>query len=99
MIANDTVPYYYQWQLNGNGIAGVTSNNLTGSTLITYTITNAQPFDSGNYQVVVANVVASVESPGFLVSLTFGAPVTTNVNFASSLNLGLLTNGVGMCGY
>ena len=28
--ASDSVAYYYQWQLNGNGIAGATASNLTG---------------------------------------------------------------------
>ena len=92
--ASDPVPYYYQWQLNGNGIAGTASGGLVGSNTISYTITNAGPFDSGDYQVVVANSVASVESEPFDVEVSYGALITTNDTFASSLAFNPLTNGV-----
>ena len=85
MTVSDTLPFYYQWQLNGNGIAGATNSFSAGTATITYTITNAQPFNSGNYQVVVANAVASEESPAFNVTVDLGTPITTNNNFASSL--------------
>ena len=100
VTASDSVPFYYQWLLNGNGIPGASNNFAAGTNTISYTISNAQPFDSGNYQVVVANIVAAQESPVFAVAVAFGTntAVSTNVNFASSLNLGPLTNGVGVVG-
>ena len=85
--ASDSVPFYYQWQLNGNGIPGAANSCSPGTTNISYTITNAQPFNSGNYQVVVANAVASEESPAFNVAVGLGTPITTNDNFASSLTI------------
>jgi hypothetical protein len=79
--ASDTgVPFYYQWQRNGQFLAGATNSS--------YTISNAQPSDSGDYQVLVANAVASQESPVFAVTVSFpgsSQPVTTNDVFASSL--------------
>jgi uncharacterized repeat protein (TIGR03803 family) len=93
--ASDSVSFYSQWQLNGNHIPGATNNYAPGTTVISYTISNA-PFDSGNYQVVVANVAASAESSNFDVAVGFGtnAPVTTNDNFGSSLTINPLLSGV-----
>ena len=89
VTASDSVPFYFQWQLNGSSIPGAMNSGLTGTTTVSYTL-NAQPLNSGNYQVVVANVVASQESPVFPVTLSVGTlPTTTNDNFASSLTLDL----------
>lgn len=96
--ASDSVPYYYKWQLNGNGIAGATGNLSPGAAAISYTITNAGPINSGQYQAVVANDVASEESPVFDVAAGFGIPITTNNNFASRYTLGSLTNGAAVFG-
>jgi hypothetical protein len=73
------ISFYYQWQRNGQFITGATNSF--------YTISNAQPFSSGHYQVLVANAVASQESPIFSVAVSFGngVPTTTNDNFASSV--------------
>ena len=74
------VSFYYQWQRNGQFLAGATNTS--------YTISNAQPSDSGDYQVLVANAVASQESPTFAVAVNFlgtNVPSTTNDIFANSL--------------
>jgi hypothetical protein len=98
--ASDSISFYFQWQLNGNGIPGATNSCSPGTTNISYTITNAQPFDSGNYQVVVANATASAESSIFAVLVTgdLGAPITTNDNFASSLTINNNPVFVGVTG-
>ena len=85
VTASDSLPFYSQWQLNGNGIAGATNSFSAGTATISYTITNALPFNSGNYQVVVANAVASEESPVFALTVNLAPPTTTNDNFTSSL--------------
>jgi hypothetical protein len=86
LSASDIVPFYYQWELNGTHIPGASNSYAAGMTTITYIITNAQPYDSGDYQVVVANSVASANSPVFPVAVGFGTnTVSTNVNFGSSL--------------
>ncbi|MGP8200491.1 MAG: beta strand repeat-containing protein [Limisphaerales bacterium] len=94
VTAGDTLPFYSQWQLNGNGIPGATNSFSAGTATITYTITNAQPFNSGNYQVVVANAVASEESPAFDLTVDLGTPITTNNNLASSLPFNPLAGAV-----
>jgi hypothetical protein len=96
VTASDSLPFYSQWQLNGNGIPGATNSFSAGTVTISYTITNARSFNSGDYQVVVANAVASEESPIFDVAVGYAtnAPVTTNDNFASSLLINPLVSGV-----
>lgn len=84
------IPFYYQWQRNGQFIAGATNTS--------FTISNAQPSQSGNYQVLVANAVASQESPAFNVTVNFlgtNAPVTTNDLFADSLAINPTNGPVG----
>src|SRR5262249_36346838 len=54
VTATGTRPLSYQWRFN--------SNNLSGQTGISLTITNAQTNNSGNYQVVVTNSAGSVTS-------------------------------------
>ncbi|HEY9173240.1 MAG TPA: hypothetical protein VI136_13225 [Verrucomicrobiae bacterium] len=44
----------YQWQLNGS--------NLPGATVESYAVTNVQPFQAGDYRVVVSNCYCSVTS-------------------------------------
>ena len=58
-----SVSFYYRWRRNGQFLAGATNSF--------YTINNAQPSDSGNYQVLVANAVASQGGPIFGVAVNF----------------------------
>ena len=62
---------------------------------ISYTITNAQPFDSGDYQVVVANAVASEESPCLLRGGELGRASHDQRQFQQQPGLCPLTNGGG----
>jgi hypothetical protein len=82
-------PVFYQWQRNGQFILGATNNS--------YTISNAQPADSGDYQVLVANAVASQESPTFAVAVSFGGGGNQSVNttFATSQAVSLTNGPVG----
>lgn len=78
---------YYQWQLNGTSIPGATN--------ATFVISNAQPYNSGQYQVVIANAVASSDSAPFFVNVNFlgtNAAPTGNFDFANSLAINP-TNG------
>ncbi len=52
--ATSASPVTYQWELNGNPIAGATSAS--------YTIASATSADAGSYTVVVTNATGSVES-------------------------------------
>ena len=80
--ANGTPPLFYQWKLNGNPIFGATNS--------AYTITNAQPDDSGSYRVTVANVAGAVDSVPALVEVNapffnfsdnfFGGPIVSSTS-------------------
>ncbi|MDW8308998.1 MAG: immunoglobulin domain-containing protein, partial [Verrucomicrobiales bacterium] len=66
VIASGTAPLAYQWWFNTAPIAGATGNSFTR--------TNAQLADQGNYFVVVTNVAGAVTSPPALLSVTLPVP-------------------------
>ncbi len=68
-----TPPFEYQWRLNGV--------NIEGATNATYSIPSAQPTDSGNYSVAVANGVGVIESAVATVIVSPG-PLTLTDRFA-----------------
>ncbi|MBK9247626.1 MAG: immunoglobulin domain-containing protein [Ignavibacteria bacterium] len=61
-VTADNYPgYLYQWRKNNTNIQGATSTS--------YTITNAQQSDEGNYDVVITGCAPTTSSPaGFLIS-------------------------------
>ncbi len=62
-----TPPFTYQWQFNGTNIAGATNSSFT---------TNNLTFAStGNYSVIVSNLVPSSASATAVLTVTAGAPV------------------------
>jgi GH25 family lysozyme M1 (1,4-beta-N-acetylmuramidase) len=61
----------YQWQFNGTNIAGANGS--------TYTRTNTQYADAGNYSVVVTNIAGSVTSSNALLSILTAAPAALEV--------------------
>jgi hypothetical protein len=54
VVAAGTSPFTYQWRKNGG--------NVTNATAQTYSIANTLPSDSGDYNVVVTNIVKSCTS-------------------------------------
>jgi sugar lactone lactonase YvrE len=64
--ASGTAPFTYQWLYNAGPIAGANASS--------YTRTNAQPGDSGNFSVIVSNSAGSVTSPPALLTVN---PVPT----------------------
>ena len=87
VIAGGTGPFTYQWQLNGNNIPGATGSS--------YFIPAAQPRQSGNYQVVVANAAASVVSDQALVIVETAITIPgTNNSFADRTSINPLTGSV-----
>jgi endonuclease/exonuclease/phosphatase family metal-dependent hydrolase len=54
VIAGGTAPLSFQWLLGGTNISGATTN--------TYTRSNVQTNDAGNYSVIVTNIAGSVTS-------------------------------------
>jgi hypothetical protein len=83
VTAAGTGPLHYQWRFNNTDIAGATAP--------TYTRTNAQAGDAGNYSVFVSNSLNSVTSDAatlnvnftLVASATYGGVVTKNPDQAS----------------
>jgi hypothetical protein len=61
VIASGTPGPAYQWRLNGTNIAGATATS--------YTRTNVQAADTGNYSVLVTNLAGSIVSSNALLAL------------------------------
>jgi len=80
VVAAGNGPFTYQWLLNGNSIPGATASS--------YFIESAQPRQSGNYQVVVANLAASVLSTVAPVIVETAITVPeTNTNFVNRASI------------
>jgi hypothetical protein len=77
VIAGGTAPLAYQWLFDNADISGATNS--------TYSVTNAQPANAGNYAVIVTNALGSVTSVVATLSVT--GPLTTliDVAFTSAL--------------
>ena len=82
----------YQWSFNGTNISGATSS--------TYTISNPQAANIGNYRVTVANGCGSVPSAPVLLTVNPIAgiatqPVNTPVCPGKTVSLSTAANGTG----
>ena len=87
VVANGTEPFRYQWQFNGNNLAGKTNSSLT--------ITNAKLSNSGSYRVLVKNAAGSAASAAAKVLILTPVQLTTlpraylaNTNAKVLLNVG-----------
>jgi len=97
VTASGSAPLRYQWRFNGG--------NLMGATNATFTRTNAQPNDAGNYTVVVTNLVGSVTStpPAVLTVLyppTISVPPASQTVVAgSNVTLSVTASGTAPLSY
>jgi hypothetical protein len=83
VTAGGTGPLFYQWLFNQ-----VPLTNFTDSSLL---ITNVQPTNAGNYQVVISNAFNSVTSHVATLTVTFitnSAPVITQPPVSQSVAVG-----------
>jgi len=62
VTAIGTNPLGYQWRFNGTNISGATTNP--------FVLSNAQTTDSGNYSVIVSNVMGTILSSNALLTVT-----------------------------
>jgi hypothetical protein len=67
--AAGSAPFSYQWLFNNNPISGANQS--------TFTITNAQPSNAGNYSVIVSNSNSSVTSAVAVLTVTGGSQPLT----------------------
>jgi hypothetical protein len=79
--ATGAAPLSYQWLQNGAGIAGATNSSYTISAA-------AQPFNSGEFQVTVANAVGFTNSPVAAVNVTVaGSQSLSADDFANRISI------------
>jgi hypothetical protein len=81
VTAAGTEPLSYQWQMNGTNLVDgtnlVNGDITSGSTTNVLTISNVQTTNSGNYTVIVTNVVGSVTSSNAVLTATNVPPEIT----------------------
>jgi len=80
VVALGTAPLTYQWQFNGTDVLGATGDSLT--------LTNVQPAEAGQYQVVVANGAGPVTSPAATLTVNSAITITQQPQPSQSLTLG-----------
>lgn len=86
VVATGTPAPTYQWRFSGSNIAGATSAS--------YTRTNAQFADAGNYTVIVSNLVSAFESqPATLVVNLPAAPQVDSIVMLPNGQAQLLVSG------
>ena len=96
VTATGTAPLSYRWQFNGTNLAGATNVSLT--------ITNVQSTNTGNYSVIVTNVVGSVTSSnGVLALMTAPAitvqPTNQTVTQGSNVTFSVTATGTAPLNY
>ncbi len=69
VVAAGTAPISYQWSFNGG--------NLSGATISSYTVTNAQPGNVGSYAVVVTNIAGTATSSNATLTANVPPSITT----------------------
>jgi len=90
VMATGTAPLAYQWRFFGTNLNGVTTSS--------YSLTNVQSTNAGDYTVVITNLVGSVTSSVAKLTITTG-PVITNQPLDLAVNVGEnATFGVGASG-
>ena len=68
VLATGTAPLAYQWRLNGASIANATASSFTR--------TNAQTADAGNYSVVVSNLAGTATSSNAVLTVDTAPYIT-----------------------
>lgn len=93
VVATGTAPLSYQWTFGG----GV----ITGATASSYTLTNAQTTNSGDYKVTVTNSAGFVTSNAATLTVAAGPaisaqPQSQTVNAGATTTLSVTATGVGL---
>ena len=86
VTATGTAPLAYQWRFNASPIAGATQSS--------YTRTNVQAGDIGNYSVLITNLASSLVSSNAALNVTPIIPLQfQSPSLAGGTNLQLVLNG------
>ena len=88
VTATGTAPLAYQWKFNGTSISGATS--------ATYSISNVQTSNAGNYTVTVSNSAGSVTSNTATLTVSTSTGSNTQYNLTGFATLGSGTTGGGV---
>jgi Ig-like domain-containing protein len=84
VTAGGPAPYSYQWNFNGNPIAGATGSS--------YTVSNAQTADAGAYTVTVTSGAHSVTSQAANLMVNSGSAGTRLINISTRAMVGTGAN-------
>jgi len=87
VAATGSEPLTYQWQLDGNGVAGATNP--------VYTVPNVQATDAGNYSVVIVNSIGVTNSAIAALTILDSGTLPVADDFANAGTLGSSQSGVG----
>src|SRR5262249_30149016 len=96
VTATGTAPLRYQWRFNGGNIAGATTSS--------YTKTNVQPSDAGNYSVVITHTVGTATSANGVLAVNTppgitGQPQNQSVIAGNSATFNVTASGTAPLGY
>jgi Peptidase family M23/Immunoglobulin domain/Immunoglobulin I-set domain len=96
VTATGTAPLSYQWRFNAANISGATSSS--------YTKSNVQSSDAGNYSVVITNSAGSVTSANAALTVNISPSITTqptglNVDQGQSATFSVTATGTAPLSY
>src|SRR5690606_27748273 len=94
--ASGTGPLSYQWRFNGA--------NISGATATSYTRSNVQSGDAGNYSVVVSNAAGSATSANAALTVNVPPSITTQpvsqtVNAGANVTFTVSASGTAPLSY
>jgi hypothetical protein len=90
VTATGTAPLSYQWQFNGNVLAGATTSSLT--------VTGVGNANAGQYRVVVANVAGSLNSSFATLTVNAAPAITAQPQNQTVIEAVTATFNVGVSG-
>lgn len=102
---DSSLPFSYQWKLNGTNISASGNYSMTVTNITSYiadfalTVNNVQLSNGGNYSVFVSNAAGSATSSNALLTVSGAPPVITlqptNVSTVSGANVVLTVSATG----
>lgn len=88
VTATGTAPLSYQWRFKGTNVSGATTSS--------YTRSNVQSTNAGNYSVVISNSVGSVTSANAALFINAPPELTTQLVLNDNFNVTTATTGFNL---